>query len=160
MWAGSALRKVGRAVTWASGALLACGGGTEPGDVVPRLLTYDYVFETPFSGAGAPAPRRCSGTFQVTRATADSIGGTWNVPSCFLTTFNTTTAGYQPAALLGGWNVDAYAIWARPTTGGQHTHRFSRRGGILRCDSAGIAYGTSGGGVASVPSTTCTLTPR
>jgi len=105
----------------------ACSSSTDEGSHVPSVGRYNYSFSYP----GGP---QYSGTLLLTYAAADSIAGTWQVP------------GYRSDAALGFYNVDAYVLYAYPTTGNTITHRFKFARGDASCE-AGYIYLTSGGGI-------------
>jgi hypothetical protein len=99
----------------------ACGGDglTSVGNAtVPRVGQYSYRATGVFGVSGAPIV----GTLRLTFASRDSIAGTWSVPE------------YQSPGLLGSYNIDAYVLWAKNTSGSiSVTHRIARSGNSITC---------------------------
>ncbi|MBI4409124.1 MAG: hypothetical protein HY561_05420 [Gemmatimonadetes bacterium] len=105
---------------------LACSeDGLAPGDRAPAAG--NYVFYGELQRPDAIQRDTLSGVLVITRATPDSLAGSWQV------------TGYDAGTARGFWNVDAYVLPARFTaTAGTVNHRIRREDGAteLSCTAS------------------------
>ncbi|HEV2131414.1 MAG TPA: hypothetical protein VGR27_09950 [Longimicrobiaceae bacterium] len=89
----------------------SCGNG---GEHAPAAARYAYSASHPAPGAGDSL--RFAGVLELTHTTADSLAGQWEVPEL------------HPELRRGGWERDAYVVYASPVHGGTLVHRIRRTG--------------------------------
>lgn len=122
--------------------LMACGGdSTGPGSSrAPEPGRYNY--ESEISMPAGYSDFKFSGALVITRATQDSVFGTWDVP------------GFRTAMDLGFWNDDAYVVYAKGTTAHTFPHRIAW-GDKPTCEIR--VTGINSSGQAQTHKGTCTL---